>query len=363
MDIGTIVKAYVDFFNWETRMNGKLTVDDKPLEMHPLKAIGEAPNAGQLAVEASSMGTFELSQKSERLFKAGFISMSFFYFFVSEMKSGRNIDSIKEIGMERFHVTPSPYSLHQLHGPGFDNDNHTFIFLDWDGTIEMDGQKLRENTVHFMDYYNNKNERLGWHKYVMIITSASFDLARKVMRHEDVSREIDAIYSVPGIGYLGDIRPRPVDRFMSLLGVKKVPEGAKVLGKLYSHICRKLNVNYRNAIILTDVWADKSVDKSYPITTLVTPEDLSADAWIKVISHFENNGSDIYASSSEIKRMPVDTLGTHTRRGERHWKSYRVDENLYLLRNPDMPGSKDCYFIEPGAAPRRVPSDLTKQFF
>jgi len=367
------VEAYRDFFRWERVTNGKITVDDKPFEMHPLQAVGDVDDIGHMVEEASSMHPEEMDSKATRLYNAGFISSAFFYFFMGEMRLGADMDDIKEKGMERFHVAPIPYKVHQIHEDAFsDGRDHTYVFLDWDGTIELNGSNLRRKTADFLEFFREQNERLGWHKYVMIVTSASFDLAKKVMRHEDVANDIDAIYSVPGIGHtihkqrkgglkLWDGVVNTVTK-RHLYATHKREDPRKIIGKLYTHICRKLGVNYRNAIILTDTWADKSVDKTYPITTIVTPQYTSAGAWIGLIKHFEGKGHDILSASSEIKRRADDTIGHSTRRGERHWKYYHMVDELYLLRNPDMPGSKDCYFLEQGQQPDRLPKHLRTLF-
>ena len=109
-----------------------------------------------------------------------------------------------------------------------------------------------------------------------------------------------------------------------------------VSGKLYSDICNKLKVNNKNAIILTDVFMDKSVDKSYPIITLVISQKDGAEVWEKVVDYFvKRKNPTIYKAGNIIKKQPTDIINGKV-------YEYKTDEDFTLYRHKDY---EDCFFI------------------
>lgn len=338
-----IVREYREYFKFEHAINGKLTVDDKPIEMHPLEAIGEADDIDVRIPTILQMAPEQIHAEAITQLHAGFINIGFFYYFVSQLLRGKSIEDMEKSAMLTFDVTDSPFVIHQLHPSSFSPQNQTCFFLDWDDTVRI-GNEIRRNMVDFIDHFYGRNRSLNFHKYTLAITSASYDLGKKTSRHSKLLQEIDAIYTIPGIGKLVD-------------GWSRV-----VSGKLYTHICRTLGIDYFNSIIFTDTWADKSVDKTYPITTIVTAPDVSAASWIRVVEYFESKGRTIADASDEIKRRPLKVFEIQSKKGIKLWKAYHVGGDLYLFRNPDMPGSKDCYFLVQGEYPRDIPEVMRKAF-
>ncbi len=63
----------------------------------------------------------------------------------------------------------------------------------------------------------------------------------------------------------------------------------------------------RQAIAITDYWFDRSVENTFPINTIVTPPEISADYWIKVFDTFERKGDgNLNIGFTELRRSPYE---------------------------------------------------------
>ncbi len=324
-------QLYESFFSQRGSVPRKLTPQDEPLNMNPLQAIGLVDNLGDLVKKAATMGHRQLREEAQVFYDNSFIMEAFFYHVMAELKDGKSIEDITSrefegnSAMVHFQVTPMPYTLHQVRAAGIRN-NPIVIFLDWDGTMEVNGG-LRKHTMEFLNHYATRNQELGVHRYALIITSASFDLMKKVGRYGDeLLGLIDGIYSVPGIYRQG------------------TEDKHTVAGKLYTDICKRLRISNDRAIILTDVWADQSVENSYPITTIVTPEDIAADTWIRTIQHFETLGDgDFSKGAHKVRTQPFGfKVDPDLPANARPWRTYKAAGDQFLWRNPTAP---NCYCI------------------
>ncbi|MCK5283136.1 MAG: HAD family hydrolase [Nanoarchaeota archaeon] len=342
MSLTKIVQEYEDFFSWENRVQeSDSDGGTKDIEMNKLQSLGIAVNLDELIKTAKSKKIVDLEKKARLFYRNGFLSEAFFYHFIGERSKGRSLEDIRGAdSLYEFGIADTPYTLHQMHLKSMKNrKNPTYIFLDWDGTLETNSN-LREKTLEFLNYFNNINNSLRTKKYVMIITSASSNLREKVDKYK-IADKIDAIFSVPIIHKVS----KNNENFLS--------------GKLYTDICRRLDVSYKRAIILTDIWGDKSVEKSYPITTIVTPKNGSTDMWIDTIRYFEMRGDyNIREGAGDTITQPTSIIESQSKNIKKDWKVYSINDKLHLLRNSIM---EDCFFIKKGDMPKELPNYLPRE--
>ena len=275
MSLEKYVEAYSDFFS-QYNISTKITVNDTPLKMNEVQAVGHVDDIEKLFEKCSVMTNNELFIESDRYFNNSFVGEAFFYFAMAGLQNGREMEKISKDFMSIAKIAENPYTMHQLHGSFVqDHSNSIFVFLDWDGTLEVyDKQaekfRLRENVLSFLRHYKQLNKDLGVSKYKFIITSASPNIHEKVKAYPEILDLVDGISSVTGIARLSK------DKNMN-----------QVFGKLYTDICKRLGIPFSRAIAVTDYWFDRSVENTFPINTIVTPPEISADQWIKIIDTFE----------------------------------------------------------------------------
>jgi len=236
-----------------------------------------------------------------------------------------------------------------LHGSWVqDHSQSIFIFLDWDGTLEVfddkrKTHKLRDKSLSFLKQYKRMNKDLGVNKYRFIITSASPNILDKVRAYPEILENVDGISSVTGITRLTKERNKN-----------------QVFGKLYTDICKRLGIHFSRAIAITDYWVDRSVENTFPINTIVTPPDISADYWSKVFDTFERKGDgNLYMGFTELRRSPyefrdVSILGTKKIDSVR---TYKIGDEISLYRTTLL---GDCFFIYPGKIPLKTPDTMMK---
>ena len=227
-----------------------------------------------------------------------------------------------------------------------DHSQSIFIFLDWDGTLEVFDKKkkthtLREQALSFLKQYKQMNRDLGVNKYRFIITSASPNILEKVRAYPEILENVDGISSVTGIARLTKERNKN-----------------QVFGKLYTDICKRLGIHFSRAIAITDYWFDRSVENTFPINTIVTPPDISADYWIKVFDTFERKGDgNLYMGFTELRRSPYefrDIAVPDTKRID-SVRSYKIGDDISLYRTTLL---GDCFFIYPGKIPQKTPDSM-----
>ena len=348
MNLDKFGRDYSDFFS-KYNISTKISVDDAPLEMHKVQAVGHVDDLEKLLEKCSCMSVDELSFESDRYFNNSFVGEAFFYHAMSGLMEGKGMDEISDAFMKSSKIADNPYRFHQLHGGWVqDHSNAIFIFLDWDGTLEVyDRQlekfKLREKAVRFLRYYKQLNKDLGVNKYKFIITSASPNIDEKVKAYPEILDLVDGISSVTGITRL-----------------TKEENKKQVFGKLYTDICKRLGIPFSRAIAVTDYWFDRSVENTFPINTIVTPPEISADYWIKVIDTFERKGDgNLYMGFTELRRSPyefrdVTILDTNQIDSVR---TYTIGSGIYLFRTTLL---GDCFFIHPGKIQQKMPDFIEK---
>jgi hypothetical protein len=348
MNLEKYVEAYSGFFS-QYNFSTKITVNDTPLKMNEVQAVGHVDDLEKLFEKCSAMTEIELGVESERYFNNSFVGEAFFYFAMAGLQNGREMDEISRDFMSFAKIAENPYTMHQLHGSFVqDHSNSIFVFLDWDGTLEVyDRQagkfRLRENVLSFLGHYKQLNKDLGVSKYKFIITSASPNIHEKVKAYPKILDLVDGISSVTGIARLSK------DKNMN-----------QVFGKLYTDICKRLGIPFSRAIAVTDYWFDRSVENTFPINTIVTPPEISADKWIKIIDTFERKGDgNLYMGFTELRRSPYefrDIPILDTRQID-SVRTYTIGSGIFLFRTTLL---GDCFFVHPGKIPQDKPDFIEK---
>jgi hypothetical protein len=348
MKLDVHASAYSDFFR-QYDITTRISVDDEPLHMHQVQAVGHVDNLEKLIKKCSAMNVEELRSESDKYFNNSFVSEAFFYCSVSELLNGKSMREIADEFMENCKIADNPYTIHQLHGSWVqDHSNSLFIFLDWDGTLETYDKKkrrhtLRENALTFLQHYKQLNRELGVNKYRFIITSASPNILEKVKSYPEIFQLVDVISSITGIARL-----------------TKEKNKKQVFGKLYTDICKRLGIPFSRAIAITDNWFDRSVENTFPINTLVTAPEIMADYWIKVFDTFERKGDgNLYMGFTELRRSPYefrDIKIPDTGRID-SVRTYKVGDDISLYRTTLL---GDCFFIYPGKITKKIPDSIEK---
>jgi hypothetical protein len=348
MNIEECARTYSDFFS-RYNITTRITVDDEPLHMHQVQAVGHVDDLGKLIEKCSTMSTDELLFESDKYFNNSFVGESFFYFAMRGLLREQEMREIADEFMKRSKIADNPYTIHQLHGSSVqDHSQSIFIFLDWDGTLEVFDREektysLRENVPEFLHHYKQMNRDLGVNKYRFIITSASPNIIDKVRTYPDILEQVDGISSVTGITRL--IKERNKNQ---------------VFGKLYTDICKRLGIHFSRAIAITDYWFDRSVENTFPINTIVTAPDIPADSWIKIFDTFERKGDgNLYMGFTELRRSPYefrDIPVPHTKKID-SVRSYKIGNEISLYRTTLL---GDCFFIYPGKIPPETPESMLK---
>lgn len=294
----------------------KLSIDlnliENPIIMNPVEAIGLTKDFAALMKEASSMTIDEMVQQYERFYDSSFLSKALFFYSLAKYLDGQeNMDEIAEEAEKDFKIQ-GKYSIGKLHKPK--EGEHTTLFLDWHDTMKI-GKRLKSNLQKFFDYCRNN----GQVDYSLIITSATFNLMKELGNFNGVLDEIDAAYEVPVI--------LPKAREDLTLQLDKA-------GKIYSDICKKLEISSDSAVIITDMPADRSVEENYPILTLVTPKDLGAEVWVHLLEYFGNQEGSITETANLIRTSAVYIHGNGV-------SEYEVDGiRLYALET-----LHNCFFL------------------
>jgi len=271
----------------EKGIAGKLRefpLTENPIVMNPVEAIGLTKDFASLMDEASSMNVDGMLEQYRRFYDSSFLTKAlFFYTLAKYLGEQKSIDEIAEEAERDFQVY-GQYSIGKLHKPK--EKEHITIFLDWHGTMRVEGG-LKFNLSEFLDYCRRDRQR----NYSLIITSATFDLMSELGDFSRVLDEIDAAYEVPVI--------------LPEVSGEDLTVRLHKAGKIYTDICKKLEVRSDSAVIITDMPADRSVEESYPIPTLVTPKDLGADVWISLLKYFEGQRGNITETANAIRTSPV----------------------------------------------------------
>ncbi len=348
MKLDVYASAYSDFFR-QYDITTKISVDDEPLQMHQVQSVGHVDDLEKLINKCSDMSVDELRSESEKYFNNSFVSEAFFYCSIAELINGNSMREIADTFMENHKIAHNPYIIHQLHGSWVqDHSNSLFIFLDWDGTLEVYDEKigkhtLRENALKFLNHYKLLNRDLGVNKYRFIITSASPNILEKVKTYPKIFKLVDGISSITGIAR-----------------ITKEKNKNQVFGKLYTDICKRLGIPFSRAIAITDYWFDRSVENTFPINTIVTSPEIEADYWIKVLDTFERKGDgNLYMGFTELRRSPYEFRDIKILDTSRidSVRTYKVGDDISLYRTTLL---GDCFFIYPGKITQEIPENIEK---
>jgi hypothetical protein len=339
-------REYSDFFS-QYNITTRISVDEAPLHMHQVQAVGHVDDLGKLIEKCATLSADELHGEAEKYFNNSFVGEAFFYYTMGGLLKGKSMHEIADEFKSRARIAENPYTIHQLHGSWVqDHSQSIFVFLDWDGTLEVfdskcKAPKLRTKTLAFLKQYKRMNKDLGVNKYRFIITSASPNIMEKVKAYPDILANVDGISSVTGITRLTKQRNKN-----------------QVFGKLYTDLCKRLGIHFSRAIAITDYWFDRSVENTFPINTIVTPPDIPADCWSRVLDTFERKGDgNLYMGFTELRRSPyefrrVPVLETSKIDSVR---TYKIGDKISLYRTTLL---GDCFFIYPGRIPQETPSTM-----
>jgi hypothetical protein len=346
MDWEACAGKYSDFFS-QYDITTRISVEDTPLHMHQVQAVGHVDDLDKLIEKCASMSVNELQGEADKYFNNSFVGEAFFYFAMSGLAKGKSMNRIADEFKRRSSVAENPYTIHQLHGSWVqDHSQSIFVFLDWDGTLEVfDSERktlrLRREAISFLQQYKQMNKDLGVNKYRFIITSASPNILEKVRAYPDIMANVDGISSVTGITRLTKQRNKN-----------------QVFGKLYTDLCKRLGIHFSRAIAITDYWFDRSVENTFPINTIVTPQDIPADCWRKVLDTFERKGDgNLYMGFTELRRNPYEVRGIPVFETGKidSVRTYRIGGEISLYRTTLL---GDCFFIYPGSIPQETPESL-----
>ncbi len=346
MKLENYAVEYSDFFS-QYNITTQISLDDEPLQMHQVQSVGHVDDLEKLIEKCASMSAEDLHFESEKYFNNSFVGESFFYFAMAWLSRGNSMRKIADEFMNRSKIADNPFTIHKLHGSWVqDHSQSIFIFLDWDGTLEVFDKKrkthtLRENSLSFLKHYKQMNKDLGVNKYRFIITSASPNILDKVKTYPEILENVDGISSITGITRLTKER-------------NKNP----IFGKLYTGICKRLGIHFSRAIAITDYWFDRSVENTFPINTIVTPPDISADYWNKVFETFERKGDgNLYMGFTELRRSPYEFRDMRILETNKidSVRTYKIGDEISLYRTTLL---GDCFFIYPGKIPQETPETM-----
>ena len=348
MKLEKYTRAYSDFFR-QYDITTKISVDDEPLQMHQVQAVGHVDDLGKLVEKCTAMSADELRFESGKYFNNSFVGEAFFYYAMTGLIKGMSMREIADDFMRRSKIADNPYTIHQLHGSWVQEHSQSiFIFIDWDGTLEVFDKKkkihkLRENGLAFLKRYKQMNKDLGVNKYRFIITSASPNILDKVKAYPNLLENVDGISSVTGITRLTKVRNKN-----------------QVFGKLYTDLCKRLGIHFSRAIAITDYWVDRSVENTFPINTIVTPPEISADYWVRVLDTFERKGDgNLYMGFTELRRSPYEFRDVRVLETSKidSVRTYKIGDEISLYRTTLL---GDCFFIYPGKIPKETPDTMIK---
>jgi len=81
-------KTYSGFFS-QYNISTNITVNDTPLKMNEVQAVGHVDDLEKLLEKCSAMTIIELCVESERYFNNSFVGESFFYYVMAGGQKGR----------------------------------------------------------------------------------------------------------------------------------------------------------------------------------------------------------------------------------------------------------------------------------
>lgn len=303
--IDVCIAKYLELFPTHDFPESVIYGVDEPISLKPIEGIGKIRNSlTSMIANARLMDPNQMELIARQFRDNEFLSKALFYYAISAFSRDNDLESVIESAENFLGVNPIlPYTVYSLDRKGrTDMKKNVVIFVDFDGTITDKGA-MRQNFIEFLDYYQKENQSQRKIKYSIIITSASIGLDKKVEKldkSDDIISKVQGIYEVPVVTPSGSVSSR------------------QNIGKVYTDICKKLNISPNQAIILTDQWLDRSIENSYPIITLVTPPGMYADSWIKFIEKFqkddtqkqENTFRDFRKGAEYITRNPSHMIRT-----------------------------------------------------
>ncbi len=291
---------------------------ESPIVMDPVEAVGETKDHPELLKMADDLSIDDLIVQADRFYRGSFITKAFFLFALSRYLAGStDIEQIANEAKDYLNIR-GKYSIGKFHNP-VEGENAALL-LDWHDTLLVGGE-LRPFLTRFL----RERKEMG---YSLIVTSATYNLMTE-LDDKAFTDMIDAAYEIPALV------PMPSDD-MPFIDVGRS-------GKLYTDICKKLNISSSNAVILTDAVLDRSVENSYPIVTLVTPTDASVGVWEAIFKYFDSEDiSNIAEATNRLRTSPVRIHNNDMRQ-------YEVN-GVRLYRHPSLYNS---YFID-----RVTPQDL-----
>ena len=93
-------RTYSDFFS-QYDITTKISVDDDPLHMHQVQAVGHVDDLGKLIEKCTTMSGDELHFESDKYFNNSFVGEAFFYFAMTGLLKGKKMKKIADEFMVR----------------------------------------------------------------------------------------------------------------------------------------------------------------------------------------------------------------------------------------------------------------------
>jgi len=269
MELDEHLAQYERIFDKETPAWSEkpLLLGDQVIRMNPISAIGKIRDFKTIAEQIQHLSGEQKVEQAVRFLENGYIARAFLQYVLGHLEQGHLMEDILMNVPAEFGIN-GHYIIHKLKKP---NPESTHIFFDWHDTLSINGKPRLDFESAMVAL---KSARPN-HSYAFAVACNTLhgdnnDIGEEVRKFglEDI---FDAVYTIPGIGYPTDAIPQ------------------KVAGKLYTDICKRLNINHENSLIFTNSVGDRSVERRYPIPTfVVSDQGVSAETWEKIIRYIED---------------------------------------------------------------------------
>jgi hypothetical protein len=317
-----IVRAYESFFNRGLRLRIKETESETwqgPIDLHPVIAAGSLIRGTIEEREVAKIGLESLlANKSAEWFfneergsfAQGYVTQGIGYGFVGRLLQGKSAEEAAD-ELQETHNIFGAFSLQKSHN--LEPFTGTTLFFDWDGTCAGDfntSHRLRPGLVGFL--ISLLAEQQGENKYQTFITTNSFSTKSFLDRYEGAlfkehERQDGRVYRLFDLFDAIDTVPGAPS---SVSGTDFEPH----FGKFYMELLQALDIAPERSLILCDSYADRNIDTSSPITTLVTGPHVHGEDWAVLLHALEERGAnmhDAYHTFGEQEQLGSLSIYTH----------------------------------------------------
>ncbi len=311
MGLDEHLAQYENIFDRETPAWSEkpLLPGDQVVRMNPVSAIGKLKDSRAVAEQIQHLSGEQKVEQAVRFLENGHVARAFLQYVLGHLEQGHLMEDILTNVPAEFGIH-GHYVIHKLKKP---NPNSTHVFFDWHDTLSVNGGPR----LDFESAMAALRSARPNHNYAFAVACNTLhgdnnDIGQEVRKFglEDI---FDAVYTIPGIGYPVDVIPQ------------------KVAGKLYTDICKRLEINHENSLIVTNSVGDRSVERRYPIPTfVVSDQNASAETWEKIIRHIEDL-SETEGEGIEFNRG-LGILMRNPREQKKGFYAYKVNGTITLYR-------------------------------